>query len=336
MQQPHHPTIIISRTDNLGDVMLTLPLAGIIKQQMPGARVVFLGKAYTKPLVDACVHVDAFLDKDAALADPALLRHQQADALLHVFPQKDIARLAKEVNIPLRIGTSHRVYHWFTCNRLLHFGRKNSDLHEAQLNAKLLAPLGLKTDWSLAKLARHAGFTRVPALPQPLQALLAPGVCNVILHPKSKGSARDWPLAHYEALVKLLPAERFRFFVTGTQAEGDIVRAQQPSLLQQANVTDLTGKLTLTELIAFIPAASGLVACSTGPLHIASALGKNALGLYPPIRPMHPGRWAPLGAHVTVLVQNKTCSDCRKGGACQCIIDLQPQQAAQVVLGWGK
>jgi len=49
--------IIISRTDNLGDVILTLPMAGILKQRFPDSTIIFLGKKYTKPLVDACEFV---------------------------------------------------------------------------------------------------------------------------------------------------------------------------------------------------------------------------------------------------------------------------------------
>jgi ADP-heptose:LPS heptosyltransferase len=44
-----------------------------------------------------------------------------------------------------------------------------------------------------------------------------------------------------------------------------------------------------------------LVAASTGPLHIASAVGIHAIGLYPSKRPMHPGRWMPLGGNASYL-----------------------------------
>ena len=37
-------SIIISRTDNLGDVMLTLPLCGYIKSIAPETKIYFLGK----------------------------------------------------------------------------------------------------------------------------------------------------------------------------------------------------------------------------------------------------------------------------------------------------
>ena len=35
--------IILSRTDSIGDVVLTLPMAAALKQSFPGCTVVFLG-----------------------------------------------------------------------------------------------------------------------------------------------------------------------------------------------------------------------------------------------------------------------------------------------------
>ena len=90
-------------------------------------------------------------------------------------------------------------------------------------------------------------------------------------------------------------------------------------------VTDIMGRMNLDTFISFIAHCDGLVANSTGPLHIAAALGKDALGIYPPMRPIHPGRWAPLGPGARVFVLNKSCSDC-KGNAhpCHCITAIQP------------
>ena len=41
MEDAHYKNIIISRTDNIGDVVLTLPLAGILKENFPKAKVYF-------------------------------------------------------------------------------------------------------------------------------------------------------------------------------------------------------------------------------------------------------------------------------------------------------
>ena len=44
---PKH--ILICRTDNIGDVVLPLPLAGYLKQRFPDARIGFLCRAYAAP-----------------------------------------------------------------------------------------------------------------------------------------------------------------------------------------------------------------------------------------------------------------------------------------------
>ena len=43
--------IMIVRTDSIGDVMLTLPMAFYIKQTFPNAELFFLGKSYTKDII---------------------------------------------------------------------------------------------------------------------------------------------------------------------------------------------------------------------------------------------------------------------------------------------
>ncbi|PKQ70546.1 glycosyltransferase family 9 protein [Raineya orbicola] len=325
--------IIISRTDNLGDVVLTLPLAGFFKGQNPDNQVVFIGKNYTQAIIESSVYVDKFLAKEAILANPNLLAQENADAILFVFPDVEIAQIAKKTKIPTRIGTSHRWWHWLYCNKKVSFSRKNSNLHEAQLNFKLLEGLDLFLEPNFGLIQDWYGL-KTPQLPENLQNLLSQEKVNIILHPKSKGSAREWHLDNYYALAKQNSDKQF--FITGTQAEGELVLAQKPQIFELPNVKNLTGKLLLQELIAFIGAVEGIVACSTGPLHIAAALGKYALGIYPPIRPMHPGRWQPIGKKAKVLVLSKECSACRKSNFCACINAISVTEVSQEIAKWQK
>lgn len=323
--------IILSRTDNLGDVVLTLPMAGAIKAQLPDSQVFFIGKSYTKSIIEGSNFVDKFLDREEILQNPQLLKDLQASAIIHVFPDKEIANLAKNVNIPIRIGTSHRFFHWFSCNKMVNLGRKNSDLHEAQLNLKLLQPLNLKTGYQLTEIAKLYSMTKIATLPTAFQHLINKEKFNLILHPKSKGSAREWNLENYQALIQLLPKEKFQFFITGTQAEGEKIKALSPTLFDFENVNDLTGKLSLSQLISFINEIDGLVACSTGPLHIAAALGKKVVGIFPPMRPIHPQRWQPIGTQAHTLCLSKPCNDCRKSMDCACIQSITPSQVANLL-----
>ncbi|MFH1161297.1 MAG: glycosyl transferase family 9, partial [bacterium] len=140
--------ILLSRTDSIGDVVLTLPMAGVLKKYFPGTEVLFLGRTYTRPIIEACTFIDQFIDWDSLKGLPwrqrvEAFRGLRADVIIHVFMVMDVAMLADLSGIPVRISTTHRLYGWFFCNKLIWFSRTSSDLHEAQLNLKLLKPLGI-------------------------------------------------------------------------------------------------------------------------------------------------------------------------------------------------
>lgn len=296
--------IALSRTDSIGDVMLTLPLAGIIKSEWPNTRVIFIGRSYTEAVIRQCVHVDSFINYDELME---LAPHQRInslkgeniDAFVHVFPRRDLAKLAKNAGIKMRIGTGRRLYNLFNCNYRTWFTRKGSDLHESELNTKLLKPLHLPTSLPKEELWKYSGFKASTVLPPSIDQLLSSDKTNVILHPKSKGSAVEWSVQQYATLINRLPEDSFEIFITGTQAERGLIGDDFP--WSRKNVHDMTGKMDLSELITFISKADVLVAASTGPLHIAAMTGIRAIGLFTPQRPMHPGRWSPIGPKVMVL-----------------------------------
>jgi ADP-heptose:LPS heptosyltransferase len=296
--------IIVSRTDRIGDVVLTLPLCALLRSQL-GAQVVALGRSYTRPLLEASPHVDEVLDWDAvserdATVQRDFLRATGADAIVHVFPRPDIARAALAAGIPLRIGTSHRWFHWVTCNALEHFSRKRSDLHEAQLNVRLARRLLGPSVPSLAVLTSLTTIAPRVSLPAAVSTRLREDRFRLVLHPGSSGSALEWPLERWATLAESLDPARVQLLITGSAAEGVALREWMSAL--PAGVVDLTGRLDLAELIALLARVDGLIAASTGPLHLAAAAGVHALGLFAATPPIHPGRWAPLGPRAEVLV----------------------------------
>ena len=178
--------------------------------------------------------------------------------------------------------------------------------------------------FSLEEIPSYFGLENIPSLSSAFSSLLSKDKFNLIIHPCSKGSAREWGLPNFQKLVQLLPPEKFEIFITGTEEEGLKFR---PWLVDKfPKVVDLSGKLSLEQMIAFIAQSDGMIAASTGPLHIAAALGKHALGLYAPMRPIYPGRWAPLGPKAAFIVKDKYCSKCRKKDRCACIESISPEE----------
>lgn len=280
--------IIISRTDSIGDTILTLPMCGYLKKVMPDTTIIYLGKGYVKPIVSLSEHVDEFAEFVEGSNHEDLLASLNADAIIHVFPRKTLAQAARNTGIPVRIGTAGRSYHWGACNKKVKFTRKRSDLHESQLNFKLLKGIGIDYAPHLEEIDQYYGVKKSSGKSK-----------HVILHPGSRGSAVEWPFEKFAQLAKEIAETGLLVTVTGTEEEGTSFRE---AFTFTDKIVDLSGKQTLNELINYIGTASHLVACSTGPLHIAAMLGVKAVGLYVDIRPIHPGRWAPVGSNTIVLM----------------------------------
>ena len=328
-----HAHVLICRTDNIGDVILTLPLAGFLKQRYPGICISFLCRAYAAPVARNCRFIDHVITLEA-LDDPASYFAAAAvDSIIFAYPQRRLALAARKAGIRYRVGTSHRWFHWLACNRLAHFSRARSTLHEALLNFALLRPLGLHQAPALAALPALYGLRAQRQAS--VDALFSGAPFNLILHPKSNGNGREWPAGHYARLAQRLLAEPdIRLWITGSASEGAVLEREAAALLALPNVRMLCGQFDLDGLLALIGACDGLVASGTGPLHMAAALGRPALGLFPPLKPIDAARWGALGEQAQNLCVARSCSACSNAAACACMQDITPQQVADVVLAW--
>lgn len=327
--------ILLTRTDNIGDVVLTLPLAGYLKQIYPQAEIVFLCRRYAAAVVAQCRHVDRVLTLEELGDDLAGgMARSGCDTVLFLYPRSQLAFAARRAGIARRVGTIRKAYHWVNCNRLADVRAKATPwLHEAQLSFKLLLPLGIDHVPSLAQMWQLYGLT-TPRHPAADAVLAAPGF-KLILHPKSNGNGREWPLEHYTALAAMLgPGDGVRVLVTGSAAEGELLAQQAPALLAMPHVENLCGRLDLDGFTALIGGCDGLVASGTGPLHLAAALGRPVAGLFPQLKAIGPERWAALGQRAHNLVSPLACPHCTDPARCACMLAITPQQVFEVVRGW--
>lgn len=328
--------ILIHCTFNIGDVILTLPLAGILKEHYPNVKISFLGYQYTRDIAEQSSYVDAFYSWDEIV----LMKKEEAiayiqslafDVVIHESPNKTIAKLMKEAGIRYRIGTSHRLYHWLTCNQWVRLSRKKSQTHESQTNLKLLKPFGIEANDELRYLHDRMGLKSAQPLPPHLQSILKPNVFHLIVHPFSNKHAREWPPSHFNALIKQLPQDKIQVIVTGSKKESAEIR--EKITVDCSDVTDISGQLTLAELIQLIAHVDGLVTNATGPLHIAAAYNIHALGLYPVLIL---NRWAPIGKKAEYITSDPHCDApmCRGKYDCYCMESITVAQVEQKILAW--
>lgn len=260
------------------------------------------------------------------------LHERRFDAAVVVHPTGRIARLVFAAGIPVRVGTGYRLYSMLF-NRRVYTHRKTVERHEAEYNCALLEPLGCTVP---AGTALDFSIAIPEAAEQTADALLREaGVGRAdrvaVVHPGSGGSAREWPLESFGRLAAEL-ADRFslRVFVTGSAAEKTRVEAVVGH--SDGKATGIAGRLRVKELAALLRKAVLVASNSTGPLHIAAAVGTPVLGFYPQIPVMGPRRWGPYTTKARVLVPDKPpdCSDCtgNPGTACACMASIGVETAA--------
>ncbi len=342
-------SFVILRHDNLGDVALALPMAGLLKRAVPGCTVRFAVRRYARDVAAASRHVDDVIVVTDAAGFERDLRALRPDAIVFAFPSRELARAAARAGVPVRVGTARRWFHWVWATHRPFVRRKGSSLHEAQLNLALLAPfvddpaLPLEALWPLAGLAPDgagadgagpdgagpdvAGADRSadpPAWP------LRPGVSNVLLQVRSNGNGKEWPLRHYVSLVRAMPADRYHFIVNGTPAEGDALRAAAPALFALPQVTDATRGFPIPDLMRVLPRLDAVLSNSTGPMHLAALSGAPTIGLFVDLPGMDPVRWGPLGPRATALqAPREACVRCPRGAPeCPCMAAIDVERVA--------
>lgn len=310
----------------IGDVVMMLPLAGAIRRHWPEVKLHFAGRQ--PDITKACEFFDSVIDSEAMIADPDMLKRLGTDVYLNPFSDELIARVGFRARVPIRVGNLLRRRTIAFCNRFVAYGVARNG-HMMDFSMRHVQALGVKP-YPLPTGHRELfGLTRVPPAPDHLQKLIDPARFNLILHPKSGGSAHEWPLQHLLELARTLHRSGdFKLFLTGNEKERQTVEQECPGLLQEGLATDLMATLTRGELLSFINAADGLLGNSTGPLHMAGALGKHALGVYPTRPGMDPETWRPLGPRAKALSGPGRCPlrQCTKqiGPPCACTIAITP------------
>ncbi|MBO74996.1 MAG: hypothetical protein CMD33_06965 [Flavobacteriales bacterium] len=295
--------ILVCRTDAIGDVAVALPMAGFLKSVNPGLQVDFLTRSYAAPIARAAVNVDHVVVWD----DCDEVDWSVYDAAIFAFPDTTVARQLEQAGVPVRIGTRRRWPFARFVNIHNSASRKTSGRHEAWHGMDLALSMHPAPGWFRPGLripedvtAWHA-WGKLSANPWSTVAgeveggteWIVPGRRHIILHAGSNNSATNWSLERYVACMESLLEAGCRVLWTGTAAEGKSLRKE---LMSHPDAVDTTGRLSLTQLLSLIAACDGLIASSTGPLHMAAGLGVSCTGLYAAEAPMWPERWHPLGA----------------------------------------
>ena len=248
------------RSDRIGDLVLSLPVAEAIKDAVPDAYVAFVVSPYNAAIARACPFVDEvieYAEKADRLGGLARLtrrfRSGAFDAAIFLRPTLRAALAALLAGVPVRVGTAYRFYS-LLFNRRVPEHRRHAEKHEREFNLALLASaIDIRSlDYSprieLGDAAR--GYAR-----SVIERLGLARKGYVIIHPGSGGSARNLTPESYAWLADYVEDEmKVKVVLTGGPGEEGLL--DRVDSLREKESTRLEDTPDLMGLAAFIEGAA--------------------------------------------------------------------------------
>jgi ADP-heptose:LPS heptosyltransferase len=320
------PRILLLRPDHLGDVLLTLPMAQLLRRSIPDGHITVAAPPGLVSIATRCPAVNDVLGVDfppptasdfpdgwteGARAVAAGMRDRFDIALIPRMDDPWSGHLAELAAIPRRMGFGHPRTRRFLTDALPLPER----CHVVELGLAVARHViaagepGLEPDaWISPRAEDDAEADRVlsslPADPHRAQAAI------VAFHPGSSWKLKEWPASRWGSLIQRL-SERYRIssLVTGSEHERALVANVVAA--SAGHATGLAGRLSLGGLAALYHRAALVIAVDSGPLHLAVATGTRAVGIYGPADPLEFGPWSRPGSARLVRTA-LPCQPCRR------------------------
>jgi len=262
--------ILIVRTDRIGDVVLSLPLAQLIKQNYSNSKVSYFLRKYTSSLLDGNPFIDEVIIAEETsgqinfLSNLQKIKSKSFDACIVVNPTLKIALMMFLAGIKKRIGTGYR---WYSVlfNEKVFEHRKYGEKHELEYNLNLLKQIEInvkgfpdkidfqlsvdeKSDGRINEILTSNGFTKENKL--------------AIIHPGSGGSSVDLPTEKLIDLTRRInELNNVKIVITGSKNEIELCKKFDVG----SSIINLAGSLDVSLLKALIKNADIFISNSQLP-----------------------------------------------------------------------
>jgi heptosyltransferase-3 len=272
--------IAILRGGALGDIVLTLPILGALRDYYPGC-VITLVAPFPQANLAASGYADRVLDLNSA----KFVGLFSPDAVIAEVARQDLTAdlILSYLSDPAGVVRSRLMAHQRPATKFVQ-GPFKLDLERRPATEQLAQPL------------RALGVPLVDLIPRLASASPKPRLDRLVIHPGSGSPKKNWPPRYWvELLAKLMPAFDEVILVSG-EADTEVTRSLVPML--PPNKLQLFADRSLWDLAGELSRAALFIGHDSGVTHLAAAAGIRTVALFGPTDPMI---WAPLGDHVTVI-----------------------------------
>jgi ADP-heptose:LPS heptosyltransferase len=235
------------------------------------------------------------IDKVTAGNVKAVCKVNGYDLAIAVYPTFEVALGLYLAGAKYRLGTGYRWYS-FLFNMSHYQHRKEAIKHESAYNLDLLNELNVVYNKKLEVVLQVKNEHTVSAMAKLKAMGFKENERFIVVHIPSLGSAKVWSNSNFKHLLETILANVnncYQVVLSGTTGDEEQVKRITEQLSVNKRIFGVFD-LNLKELAALLSKAKLFLGNSTGPIHIAAAVGTFVVGLYSPVRVESPLRWGPL------------------------------------------
>jgi ADP-heptose:LPS heptosyltransferase/GT2 family glycosyltransferase len=318
--------ILVVKLDHIGDAVTALPAVRRLKRHFPQAAITVLSSRANRAVWAQQPEIDEIVEFDFFHARSALgligLSTGQLDAL-----RGRLGGANFDLAVDLRKHPETRdILKYTGARHLAGFDYRNQfpwldialewdgDVSFAGKRQPIGADLANLVDAIAASSEPADSAPLFPAaasetLPKAVLALDLFKRRVVAVHAGAGAETKTWPASYFGELIDLLiEREKVNIAIVGAPDEAEIARSVIQSARSRDSIFDLTGKLPVSQLPAFLSRCALFVGNDSGPKHIAAGIGIPTVGIHSGLTDAR--EWGPAGPRAVAIQRAMTCSPC--------------------------
>ena len=291
--------IIISRTDKIGDLILSIPSFYMVRKMYPDSEIIILVKTYSYDIVKNIPYVDRIIKIEDYTRKELLekIAYFKADTFISLYDDEFISQLALNSKAKVRIGPRSKLKSFFVYNKGVIQKRSKSIKNEAEYNLDLIKRMDKKLfeeKYEINTSIYLEEKNREVADKYYKQNKIFGK--TLIVNPFTGGSAKNiTDIQYIELLKKILFVMPSLTIILITHISQEERVEKMLTEIGRKRVYTFSNGGDLLNTAAIIEKGNLYLGASTGPTHIAGSLKKLIVGIYPVKKTQSITRWGVFG-----------------------------------------
>ena len=322
--------ILLTRTDRIGDVVLSTPAIKAVRDKYPDAHIAFMVRPYAKDIVRGNPNLDEVIIYDkygkergflSTVFFALALRKKKFDLAIMLHPTNRVHLIAYLAGVPERVGYDRRLA--FLLTKKVSHKKQEGKKHELEYTLDLLKVMEIEAkDRELFLPIHENDIKRIEKFLEEYH--VGKEVTLIAVNPGASCPSKRWAPKNFAEVSDELAAKfKARILIVSDCANAEFAKSVAAGMKYEP--VNLAGKTTVGELAALLSKCKLFVSNDSGPVHIASAVGTPVISIFGRKDPgLSPRRWGPRGDKSVVFHKDVGCDPCL---AHNCKIDFKCLQA---------